>query len=180
MKTPNASELFRRADDVELRLCRLTIQWSRDHGLEAFFKKISRLGDGVFWYCVMATVLVTEGAKATILLASAGLSATIIYKLLKGWLVRERPYITHAGIECSGKALDRYSFPSGHTLHAVCFTVLLTYINPVLGLIVLPFTLCVAMSRVVLGLHYPSDVGAGSIIGVLIASTAITIVPFDL
>ncbi|OZG70666.1 phosphatase PAP2 family protein [Hahella sp. CCB-MM4] len=180
MKTPNASELFRRADDIELQLCRQAIQWSRHHGLEPFFRGVSRLGDGAFWYGVIAVVLLLEGTSAALLTTIAGLASTIIYKLLKGWLVRERPYITHSGIECAAKVLDRYSFPSGHTLHAVCFTVLLTYINPILGLIVLPFTLCVALSRVVLGLHYPSDVGAGSVIGILIASTAITFMPFEL
>ena len=177
MKTPNASELFRRADDFELQLCRQAITWSRRYRLEAFFRVVSRLGDGVFWYSIITVAFLLEGWQAAALLASAGLVATLIYKSLKAILVRERPYIKHATIACAAKVLDRYSFPSGHTLHAVCFTVLLTYLNPLLGLMVLPFTLSVAISRVVLGLHYPSDVGAGAVLGFTIASTAITIAP---
>ena len=49
-----------------------------------------------------------------------------LYKLLKHRLVRERPYISMAGIRVAIPPLDRYSFPSGHTMHAVCFTMLAT------------------------------------------------------
>ena len=45
-----------------------------------------------------------------------------VYKFLKRTFVRERPFIRHAGISLAGAPLDRYSFPSGHTLHAVAFT----------------------------------------------------------
>ena len=50
--------------------------------------------------------------------------ASRIYRGLKNVLVRERPYMTHAAIVCAGKPLDRFSFPSGHTLHAVSFTLI--------------------------------------------------------
>ena len=67
------------------------------------------------------------------------------------------------GLGCA--PLDRYSFPSGHTLHAVCFQAMLFVALPALAWCVLPFTLSVAASRVILGLHYPSDVLAGALIG---------------
>ncbi|UZD66942.1 phosphatase PAP2 family protein [Marinobacter sp. AN1] len=79
--------------------------------------------------------------------------------------MRERPFISFPVIHCGTPPLDRYSFPSGHTLHAVCFTTVLALTLPALALVVLPFTLAVAASRVVLGLHYPSDVLAGALVG---------------
>ena len=63
------------------------------------------------------------------------------------------------------RPLDHFSFPSGHTLHAVTLCILLGYVMPVLLWVMLPFTLLVAASRVILGLHYPSDVLAGALIG---------------
>ena len=115
---------------------------------------------------VDSVYVATQGPLGVgLLLASCGISCTLVYKLLKRWLIRERPFISFPLIDCGIPPLDRYSFPSGHTLHAVCFTLLLALTLPGLALLVLPFTLCVAASRVVLGLHYPSDVLAGAIIG---------------
>ena len=76
------------------------------------------------------------------------------------------PYLTVA-------PLDRFSFPSGHTLHAVGFTLLAVHAHPELAWFLIPFTVLVALSRLVLGLHYPSDVLTGAAIGTLMATLAI-------
>jgi len=91
--------------------------------------------------------------------------------------VRERPYISLAGIVPGTKALDRYSFPSGHTLHAVSFTTLIVDSFPELSWLCVPFAILVAMSRVVLGLHYPSDVVAGALIGASLAVGSLLAMP---
>ncbi len=64
------------------------------------------------------------------------------------------------------------AFPSGHTLHAVGFSVVVLAYYPFLAWLVVPFTLLVAASRLVLGLHYPTDVLAGAVIGASIASAS--------
>ena len=61
------------------------------------------------------------------------------------------------------------SFPSGHTLHAVTFSMIACAYFPALAVILVPFALLVAISRMVLGLHYPSDVLAGAALGLAIA-----------
>ena len=53
--------------------------------------------------------------------ASPALLGVALYKVLKHVFVRERPFITHSAISLATAPLDRYSFPSGHTLHAVSF-----------------------------------------------------------
>jgi undecaprenyl-diphosphatase len=90
--------------------------------------------------------------------------------------VRERPFIGLIGIECAMPPLDRYSFPSGHTLHAVAFTVLAVGYVPWLAVLLVPFALLVAASRVVLGLHYPSDVAVGALLGASLASASFALV----
>ena len=87
--------------------------------------------------------------------------------------MRERPYINHGDILCGTAPLDRYSFPSGHTLHAVSLTIMLAHFEPLLLPIALPFAVLVALSRVSLGLHYPSDVIVGAVIGASLAGASL-------
>jgi len=97
--------------------------------------------------------------------------------MLKGTTRRERPYHWATGITAAVPLLDRYSFPSGHTLHAVSFTVVALHYYPQLAWILVPFTLLVASSRVVLGLHYPSDVLAAVGIGFVLGYAGILFLP---
>lgn len=143
------------------------------------FRLASRLGDGIFWYVLMIGILVMQGAEGVtpvIHMATAGLAGTLLYKWLKGKTLRPRPYQVRQDIYLTGTPLDKFSFPSGHTLHAVVFTCVALSYYPHLSLVLLPFTLMVALSRVVLGLHYPSDVLAGALLGSLIAGLSFLIV----
>jgi undecaprenyl-diphosphatase len=71
--------------------------------------------------------------------------------------------------------LDRYSFPSGHTLHAVSFTWLMAGYFPEWAPVLAGFAVLIALSRVVLGLHYPTDVAAGALLGGGLAMTSLTL-----
>ena len=88
---------------------------------------------------------------------------------------RPRPFQKHAAIARGARALDEFSFPSGHTLHAVAFTILAVAAFPALGWILVRFAVLVALSRVVLGLHYPSDVLAGAAVGATLAGLALVL-----
>jgi undecaprenyl-diphosphatase len=141
---------------------------------------ISRLGDGVFWYTLAALLPILYGERgvhAAIRMTIVGVLGVVLYRWLKGRLLRERPCVSLIGIERGAAPLDRYSFPSGHTLHAVSFSILIVASFPEVGWICVPFAALVAASRVVLGLHYPSDVIAGALIGATLAWGSILLAP---
>ncbi|MEP6632815.1 MAG: phosphatase PAP2 family protein [Luteimonas sp.] len=149
-------------------------------GLRRYFAVVSRLGDGVFWYALMLSMVLADGFRglaASAHLAATGAIALLLYKLLKRWTRRPRPFASDVRIRAWVTPLDEFSFPSGHTLHAVAFTLVALAHYPILAWLLLPFTASVAASRVVLGLHYPSDVLAATCIGTVIAAISLWLVP---
>jgi undecaprenyl-diphosphatase len=142
------------------------------------FRLASRLGDGVFWYALMLALIAWTGVAAipaVLHMITAGLAGTLLYKWLKGATERPRPYQACPTICCLTAPLDRFSFPSGHTLHAVVFSLVATAYYPALGWLVWPFTALVAASRLVLGLHYMSDVLVGAALGAMVAGVTLAI-----
>jgi undecaprenyl-diphosphatase len=143
-------------------------RWGARRMVGLFFGAISRLGDGVFWYTLMAVLALfggRDGLGAAAHMAVTGLAALLLYRLLKGWTRRPRPYRSCPGVIAHVPPLDEFSFPSGHTLQAVSFTIVALAWYPPMASLLLGFTALVAASRVILGLHYPSDVLAAVAIG---------------
>lgn len=142
------------------------------------FQIVGRAGNGVFWYALMALMFAVDGYAALptvgrMLLAS--LLGLAIYKWLKTRTSRPRPCEVYAAVSAAAPALDRFSFPSGHTLHAVSFTLVACSSYPQLAMLLYPFAALVAMSRPVLGLHYPSDVLAGAAIGICVSQLVLAL-----
>jgi undecaprenyl-diphosphatase len=139
---------------------------------------VSWLGNGIFWYALMLALLVLHRAAAVLPvlhMVFVGAVCTASYKMIKRGMVRPRPYQRLSSIAPGAPVLDTFSFPSGHTLHAVAFTLVACGYYPALAALLVPFTVLTAASRVVLGLHYPSDVLAGAAIGALVAAASFRI-----
>lgn len=166
--------------ELDLKGCVYLNHFSHQQMVARFFKLISRLGDGTFWCVMLAVVWLSQGFAYTpqiLYITVAGGFGTLIYKLLKHKTTRPRPYQVYQVIVLGERPLDHFSFPSGHTLHAVMATTVLGYIQPMLLMIMLPFTLLVALSRMILGLHYPSDVMVGALLGGAVATGIIAVAP---
>ncbi len=133
----------------------------------------------MFWYALMGGLLAVGGetaVPAVAHMAAVGAIGVLVYKWLKSRTSRPRPYQARTAIHRGADPLDNFSFPSGHTLHAASFSILAIAYFPAAAWIVVPFGLLVAASRLVLGLHYPTDVLAGAVIGAALALGSLAIV----
>jgi undecaprenyl-diphosphatase len=158
--------------------CERSNRWLHVRALLHLFRALSWLGDGVFWYALMLALLLPDpraGALPVLHMAFVGVVCTAAYKMLKRSTSRLRPFQALRQIEPGAAPLDAYSFPSGHTLHAVAFTLVALAYWPWLAALLVPFTLLTAASRVALGLHYPSDVLAGASLGAGIAAASLAL-----
>ena len=153
MNLVNVWQRISAADDT---LCLLVNRMSRRRAVAPLFRFISRLGDGVFWYAVMAVLPLLygfQGLKVALTMVAVGLINLLLYRKCKQAFARERPFVNLPPINLAAAPLDRYSFPSGHTLHAVGFSVTATAFFPELAIVLYPFAALIALSRPLLGLH---------------------------
>ena len=163
----------------EMAMLRRANRLTHGRVLWRFFAVVSRLGDGIFWYALMLALLLAGGDYgpiAALQMAVLGVVSLLLYKAIKHLSKRPRPLAVEV-LNVRVLPLDEFSFPSGHTLHAFGFTLVATHWFPWLGLLLWPFALCVALSRVVLGLHYPSDVLAAMVLGWALSEVSFLLVP---
>lgn len=152
----------------EHQWCLRANTWAEQTWVRRYFQIVSRLGDGIAWYLLGAVIVMAEGAQgvpAISHLLVMAVTTSLLYRYLKKWTKRPRPFANDNRIHVWTAPLDEFSFPSGHTLHAVSFTLVTLAYYPMLAAVLVPLAISIALSRVVLGLHYPSDVFAATVIG---------------
>lgn len=162
----------------ELKFCFLANRLGRRRLVLRTFAGVSRLGDGWFWYGLMAFLPLAygyAGLRASAHLAVVALVSLALYRALKQATRRPRPCAANPRIHAWVAPLDEFSFPSGHTLHAVAFTWVAIAHFPELAVVLVPFAAMIAASRVVLGLHYPSDVLAAFGLGAALAELSLLV-----
>jgi undecaprenyl-diphosphatase len=82
---------------------------------------------------------------------------------------RQRPYSRLIGVNTFKLDLRDYSFPSGHTTAAFSVAVSFALVFPSIMIPLMLAALMVGLSRIYLGVHYPTDVVVGIIIGTVFA-----------
>jgi undecaprenyl-diphosphatase len=159
------------------RLSGRLVDWRPPRWVRYWMLTATRLGDGWLWLVVTA-LLVASGRRGLQIL-SAGVvaagAANALLVLVKGRVRRARPCERARTRDFDVLPLawfpaDRFSFPSGHALNSFAIGSVIALAFPPAALPVLVVAGSVAASRVVLGLHWLSDVLAGSLAGVAIGS----------
>lgn len=120
---------------------------------------------GIFTYDLLAKKDISEKRKPLVIAASLGADAIITFGL-KYSVNRPRPFVTYPDIIKKSDAGSK-SFPSGHTSSAFALATSLSLEYPKWYVIVPSYmwACTVGYSRMRLGVHYPSDVFAGAVIG---------------
>jgi undecaprenyl-diphosphatase len=129
----------------------------------------TRGGDGWLWYAFGLILLLCGGERRFAALEAGGLSAAVgiaLFRALKRTSRRKRPCEIEPHCWASILPPDKYSFPSGHAITAFAVAVSVGFFYPYLEISLLAAAFLIAASRIILGMHFLSDVIAGSAIGI--------------
>lgn len=157
------------------RLMRKVNQWPAPKWIRLWAIAATRAGDGWLWYLCGLLVLVFGGSSRFLALGAAGSAAFVgvgLFISIKKISGRKRPCEIEP--HCWARLLppDQFSFPSGHTITAFAVAVTLgVFYTPFLP-VLLFCAFSIAISRILLGMHFLSDVVVGAVLGSGLALTS--------
>lgn len=153
------------------RLMRRVHRWRAPRWFRILMILMTRMGDGWLWYS-LGLILFFFGGERRFQAIGAALSAAVagifLFRALKRTSKRKRPCEVEP--HCWSLILppDKYSFPSGHSITAFAIAISIGMFYPDLTGVLLAVACLIASSRIILGMHFLSDVLAGSAIGALL------------
>src|SRR6202163_3672458 len=172
-----ARNLWGHIERRDHRVMRRMNRWRAPRWIRFWMLAATRMGDGWIWYTLGAILLIDGGPQRYAAVGAsllAGLVGVGVFKGLKRISRRQRPcqFEPH----CWSKVLppDQFSFPSGHTMTAFAIALVVSYFYPSLEGVLFFLALSIAVSRIVLGMHFLSDVLAGVVMGVALGCASIT------
>jgi len=133
------------------------------------------MGDGYVWALFLAYLAIFESLNKMIEVLKAvfpvAMLSLVVYHVIKLSLRRKRPYVLLPDVTAKISPMDKFSFPSGHTMNNL--TVSLGLINyfqqtsPIIILLLIFMPLSWGVLRIYYGLHWLSDVLAGIVLAIL-------------
>jgi undecaprenyl-diphosphatase len=142
--------------------------WEAPRWVRLYSISATRGGDGWLWYAMGLAILGLGGKSRFEALGAAGLAAVcsiLLFSQLKRLTGRRRPCQIERHCWATLLPPDQFSFPSGHTMTAFAVAIPLSVFYPNITIGLLFCALSIAMSRILLGMHFLSDVVAGALIG---------------
>jgi len=143
-----------------------------------WIKWLSKTGDGQLYLILGLTLWWLEPNHGGLFLYSGLLAYMLeipVYILLKKSFKRERPCYRISDLSAHIVPSDKFSLPSGHTAAAFLVASLIAHFYPPLGIVAYVWASCIGCSRVLLGVHYPSDIFAGTLLGLGISTISLLI-----
>ncbi|MDG1121489.1 MAG: phosphatase PAP2 family protein [Glaciecola sp.] len=141
---------------------------------------ISRTGDGYLYLLIGLLLWGFEPEHGPIFFTTALLAYALeipLYLMLKHAFKRDRPADLIQHFSAHITPADKFSLPSGHTAAAFLMAVILSLFYPAISPLAYIWASCIGISRVLLGVHYPSDVLLGALLG---SSIGVFIIVIDL
>ena len=159
------------------RVMRRMNTWRAPRWIRYWMLAATRMGDGWLWYSLAVVLLAAGGAQKFAAVGAAGSAALVgvgVFKILKR--ISHRPRPCQIEPHCWSRVLppDKFSFPSGHTMTAFSIALVLSYFYRGVEIPLYFMAASIALSRVVLGMHFLSDVLAGAILGVGLGCASLT------
>ncbi|MDP3330523.1 MAG: phosphatase PAP2 family protein [Methylococcaceae bacterium] len=139
---------------------------------------VSKSGDGQLYVVIFALSAWQLGFENAFVQAMllAFLIERPVYFVLKNGLKRNRPQAALENFRSSIIPSDQFSFPSGHTSAAFMMATLLGYSVPELLIPLYCWSALVGFSRIVLGVHFPTDTLMGALLGICTAMFSLAVV----
>jgi undecaprenyl-diphosphatase len=153
------------------RLMRRVHRWRAPRWFRIVMISATRGGDGWLWYALGIIILLYGGPHRFAAIGagtSAAAAGIFLFRTLKHASRRQRPCEIEPHCWASILPPDKYSFPSGHSITAFAVAIAIGLFYPQLQGCLLVVALLIAGSRIILGMHFLSDVLAGSAIGVIL------------
>jgi undecaprenyl-diphosphatase len=155
-------------ENLDLRTLRFMRTRGHSPGLERAAKALGKAGNngGVWVVLCLALVVVGGGHREAWLICAAIAPVAIALNYLVKLIVK-RPRPVLEGLPPLGGAPSSLSFPSAHATSGFAVATAMTRVEP-LGALAFVLALALALGRPYLGMHYPSDVVAGALLGILL------------
>jgi len=153
-------------------LMRRINRWPAPRWIRVWMMCATRGGDGWLWYGMGLVILLFGGDERFVAVGAAALAAAAgitIFLRIKKATGRKRPSAFEPHCWANLLPPDQFSFPSGHTITAFAVAVSLSMFYPSLAIGLMFCAISVALSRILLGMHFLSDVLAGGVIGTALA-----------
>ncbi len=164
-------------ENVDLRLLRAMRTRGHSPAVEAAVRALGKAGNnGAIWVATGVALAIVDGGnrEAWLICAALGPVAIALNFAIKAIAKRPRPVLE--GLPPLGGAPSSLSFPSAHATSSFAVATAMTRVEPLVGALAFLLAFALALGRPYLGMHYPSDVLAGAVLGVLLG----LIVPLSL